>query len=199
MQVDRRLLEVTIVPTASGWFEDRRQLPADGWQSSGVRHRRTTHDLPSTKICYPCHPFRHPVDQGRLPQQRFRNPHAIQNSRLPGYLPSCGSRSSGDSENRLSSSSILYFGNSNHFRVTGRNAQNMSMPQAIAVMTPTIALIIGLAPPCPRCRTCFGHTSLTSAGRHRSGGSSMRAWKNQESLAQSRSKLSLPKADAHGS
>src|ERR1700738_5514451 len=91
---------------------------------------------------------------------------------LEGYLPPfTDPRSSSNSENRSSSSSILYFGNSNHVRATGRNIQNIRMPKAIAVMTPTIVLIIGLAPPCARCRTCLGHTSPASGVRHRSGGS----------------------------
>jgi hypothetical protein len=101
---------------------------------------------------------------------------------ISGLSPSRGSRSSSHWEDRLASSSILYFGNSNHFWVTGRNAQKMRMKKAIAVMTPTIVLIIDLAPPCARCCTCFGHTSRASVVRHRSGGSSMRAWNCRELL-----------------
>src|SRR5260370_1485894 len=86
-------------------------------------------------------------------------------------------------ENLFSSLSILYLGNSIHFLNEGRHIHTRRKPTAIAVIIPTMTLIIALPPPLARCHTCSARTVHGASAHHRSSGPSM---------PPSHSRLSLP-------
>src|SRR5260370_7440720 len=86
-------------------------------------------------------------------------------------------------ENLFSSLSILYLGISIHFLNEGRHIHTRRKPTAIAVIIPTMTLIIALPPPFARRHTCSAHTVQAASAHHRS---------SRPSLQPSHSRSSLP-------
>src|SRR5260370_28024092 len=102
-------------------------------------------------------------------------------------------------ENLFSSLSILYLGISIHFLNEGRHIHTRRKPTAIAVIIPTMTLIIALPPPFARRHTCSARTVQGASAHHRSSGPSMQASHCRGCLAQAQSTLGRLYADEHES